>query len=172
MNKLMKNMTNSQKEKLVEKIAQAIDDAFGARVVNDGDLDPIYKLIEGVQRKTLTHKQERGLNMNKDKTIEKRAGFTQGEWAIRECPQGGHYEGGEDPFTISADGKFIASIKLQSRNTQANARLIANSPAMYDMLRDVLVEYQAEAKSEGWDLPIIGEEVRELLANVDGRGEG
>lgn len=44
-------MTNSQKEKLVEKIACVIDEAFGARVVNDGDLDPIYELIEGVKRR-------------------------------------------------------------------------------------------------------------------------
>lgn len=43
-------MNNSQKEKLVEKIACLIDEAFGARVINDGDLDPIYELIEGVQR--------------------------------------------------------------------------------------------------------------------------
>ena len=109
--------------------------------------------------------------MNKDKTIEKGAGFTQGPWTIRECPQGGHYEGGEDPFTISADGKYIASIKLQSRNTQANARLIASAPAMYDLLREVLVEYQAEADIAGWGLPITGEMIRELLANVDG-GDG
>ena len=121
--------------------------------------------------------------MNKDETIEKRAGFTQGEWTIRECPQGGHYEGGEDPFTISADGRFIASIKLQSRNTQANARLIANSPAMYDqcrMLENLLENLQEERATH--ELTSLADyeikshdrvdeklaQVRELLAKVDG----
>ena len=103
--------------------------------------------------------------MNKDETIEKRAGFTQGEWTIRECPQGGHYEGGEDPFTISADGKFIASIKLQSRNTQANARLIASAPELYDMLVKI-------SQGNGHDTLTLAMEARELLAKVDGRDEG
>ncbi len=101
--------------------------------------------------------------MNKDKT-EKGAGFTQGEWTIRECPQGGHYEGGEDPFTISADGKFIASIKLQSCNTQANARLISQSPTMYDMLVRI-------SQDNGYDTLTLAMEARELLAKVEG-GEG
>ena len=102
--------------------------------------------------------------MNKDKTIEKRAGFTQGEWTIRECPQGGHYEGGEDPFTISADGRFIASIKLQSCNTQANARLISQSPTMYDMLVRI-------SQDNGYDTLTLAMEARELIANVDGGDE-
>ena len=110
--------------------------------------------------------------MNKDETIEKRAGFTQGEWTIRECPQGGHYEGGEDPFTISADGRFIASIKLQSCNTQANARLIANSPALYaqcKLFERAIVELMMRGET-GTDEAL--EEVRELLAKVDGGEEG
>ena len=53
----------------------------------------------------------------------------------------------------------------------ANARLIAAAPEMYEMLREVLVEYEAEAKAEGWDLPTTGEMIREVLAKVEG-GEG
>ena len=113
--------------------------------------------------------------MNKDKTIEKRAGFTPGEWTIRECPQGGNYEGGEDPFTISADGKFIASIKLQSRNTQANARLIAQAPAMYEQckfLERMLASGDLSATHDGLTNCNMLAQLRELLANVDGRDEG
>jgi len=39
------------------------------------------------------------------------------------------------------------------------------------LLRDILVEYEAEAKAEGWDLPTSGEMIRELLDKVEG-GEG
>ena len=112
--------------------------------------------------------------MSKDTTIEKPASFTQGEWTIRECPQGGNYEGGEDPFTISADGKFIASIKLQSRNTQANARLIAQAPAMYEQckfLERMLASGDLSATHDGLTNCNMLAQLRELLAKVDG-GEG
>ncbi len=100
--------------------------------------------------------------MNKDKTIEKRAPhYAQTTWNESE----GEIYRGNDPICDIVDYRG-------SEVDKANARLIAQAPAMYDMLRDVLVEYQAEAKSEGWDLPIIGEEVRELLAKVDGGDEG
>jgi len=53
----------------------------------------------------------------------------------------------------------------------ANARLIAAAPEMYEVLSEVLIEYEAEAKAEGWDLPTTGEMIREVLAKVEG-GEG
>ena len=67
--------------------------------------------------------------------------------------------------------KRLAELEKKEKKAHANARLIAAAPKMHQLLRDVLVDYQAEAKAEGWDLPIIGQEVRELLAKVDG-GEG
>ena len=54
---------------------------------------------------------------------------TPGPWEVRTCPNGGHYEGGESPFTIGAGtDKFIAEIKRQSGRTEANAHLIAAAP--------------------------------------------
>lgn len=102
---------------------------------------------------------------------EKRATFTPGPWAFRECPKNGHYEGGEDPFTISMDEKFVASVKLQSRSTQANARLIAAAPELHaqaKILERLLVELSMQGET-GTDEAL--DEVREVLAKVDG-GEG
>jgi hypothetical protein len=64
------------------------------------------------------------------------------------------------------DGKSIAK-----EVHHANARLIAAAPEMYEVLSEVLIEYEAEAKAEGWDLPTTGEMIREVLAKVEG-GEG
>jgi len=105
--------------------------------------------------------------MNKDVTIEKGAGFTQGPWIA--MGKAVYTESDNPTREILWGGHNTRSASNEEK--QANARLIAQAPAMYDMLRDVLVEYQAEAKAEGWDLPIIGEMIRELLAKVDG-GEG
>jgi len=107
--------------------------------------------------------------MNNDNDKEKRAGFTPGPWTIRECPQDGHYEGGEDPCTIGAGEKFIASVKLQSHSTQANARLIASAPAMHEVLTELLDTLEVP-RGYGFDKEY--EKVREVLAKVDGRAEG
>ena len=92
---------------------------------------------------------------------EKHATFTLGPWVIIPERNGGNIQG-------KATNHLIAHMTMAS---VPDERLIAAAPEMYQLLRDVLVEYQAEAKAEGWDLPIIGEEVREVLAKVDG-GEG
>lgn len=107
--------------------------------------------------------------MDKDKTKEKRAGFTPGSWTIRECPQDGHYEGGEDPYTIGAGERFIASVKLQSHSTQANARLIAAAPELHEVLTELLDTLEM-SRGYGWEKEYA--QVREVLAKVDGGAEG
>ena len=94
--------------------------------------------------------------MNKDKTIEKRAGFTPGPWKV------GNYNyirGTIFPVAVAIDlpGQ-------DEKEKQANARLIANSPAMYDMLVKI-------SQGNGYDTLTLAMEARELLAKVDG-GEG
>ena len=92
--------------------------------------------------------------MNKDTTIEKRAGFTQGPWHVQLLS-----EPKKLPYAI-----FDNNIDVIARgHEERDARLIAQAPAMYDMLREV--------ESICLITPNIGDKLRELLAKVDG-GEG
>tara|TARA_A100001037_G_scaffold305961_1_gene348277 strand:- start:1714 stop:1896 length:183 start_codon:yes stop_codon:yes gene_type:complete len=47
---LPKRMSNHDKNVLVEDIAKIIDKAFGREVVRDGDLEPIYDLVDHYSR--------------------------------------------------------------------------------------------------------------------------
>ena len=97
-------------------------------------------------------------------TKEKHATHTPGPWGYSE----GEIYRGNNPIAsvIPSFGWF-----RKTAEDEANARLIAAAPAMYEVLREVLIEYEAEAKAEGWDLPTTGEIIREVLAKVEG-GEG
>ena len=95
--------------------------------------------------------------MNKDKTIEKRAGFTPGPWKVANY----NYIRG----TIFSVAVAIDLPGQDEKEKQANARLIANSPAMYDMLVKI-------SQGNGYDTLTLAMEARELLAKVDGRVEG
>jgi len=101
-------------------------------------------------------------------TKEKRATFTPGPWASEDCTPG---ESVGLRFAIKSKGGIVARTTDGWNDACANARLIAFAPEMYELLRDILVEYEAEAKAEGWDLPTSGEMIRELLDKVEG-GEG
>tara|TARA_R100001163_G_C4955352_1_gene121380 strand:- start:98 stop:397 length:300 start_codon:yes stop_codon:yes gene_type:complete len=96
-------------------------------------------------------------------TKEKHATFTPGPWGYSE----GEIYRGNNPIAsvipTYGDG--------ETAEDEANARLIAQSPAMYKILREVLIDYKSDAKIEGRDLPLTGKIIREVLANVDG-GEG
>ena len=98
--------------------------------------------------------------MNKDVTIEKRAGFTQGPWTSDWV--GTKPNGSAVVWLGENTNKRIAVIG--TGRDEANARLIANSPAMYDMLVKI-------SQGNGYDTLTLAMEARELLANVDG-GEG
>lgn len=98
--------------------------------------------------------------MNEEKTIKKGAGFTQGPWTSEDCTPG---ESTGLCYAIKSKHTIVARTTDGWKEAQANARLIANSPAMYDMLREV--------ESICLITPNIGEKLRELLAKVDG-GEG
>ncbi len=97
-------------------------------------------------------------------TKEKHATHTPGPWGYSE----GEIYRGNNPIAsvIPSFGWF-----RKTAEDEANARLIAAAPEMYEVLREVLIEYEAEAKAEGWDLPTTGEIIREVLAKVEG-GEG
>ena len=95
--------------------------------------------------------------MNKDKTIEKGAGFTPGPWMVKYDKHGYPYVGVEsDPHTYQGT---IATVEQRK-----DARLIASAPELYDMLVKI-------SQGNGHDTLTLAMEARELLAKVDG-GEG
>ena len=119
-------------------------------------------------------------------TKEKRATHTPGPWEVYSCEEGERHGQVFAPDGVS-DGKTVCDLPkskliqpedkrknhyfVHSAEDEANARLIAAAPEMYEVLSEVLIEYEAEAKAEGWDLPTTGEMIREVLAKVEG-GEG
>ena len=111
--------------------------------------------------------------MNKDKTKEKRAGFTQGEWIVE-------LEQKEQLAIYPSEGRYpcmqpiaichARDINERAKNeAQANAHLIASAPAMYEVLTELLDTLEL-SKGYGWDEEY--ENVREVLAKADGRAEG
>jgi hypothetical protein len=101
-------------------------------------------------------------------TKEKHATHTPGPWQIEDCTPG---ESTGLRFEVGTKDSVIARTTDGWKEARANARLIAAAPEMYEVLSEVLIEYEAEAKAEGWDLPTTGEMIREVLAKVEG-GEG
>ena len=101
-------------------------------------------------------------------TKEKHATHTPGPWEIQDAGPG-TIRGLR--FRVITNEKVIAKTSDGLEEARANARLIAAAPEMFEVLREVLIEYEAEAKAEGWDLPTTGEIIREVLAKVEG-GEG
>lgn len=110
---------------------------------------------------------------------------TPGEWRVTRGAQG-------DPFSIEGPKGTVAHIKTivtRSRDrasyvvaheeTEANARLIAEAPAMREKLHesaesltDILRHYQEVSLSESArnNLILIRDDIRALLARVDGTG--
>ena len=104
--------------------------------------------------------------MNKD-TIEKRAGFTQGPWIsdwVGTKPSGSAVvwlgENTNKRIEVFGTGKDLA-----------NARLIAQAPAMYEqckLFERVITELLMQGET-GADYEL--EKLREVLAKADGRAE-
>ena len=82
-----------------------------------------------------------------------------------------HVRPGEDYYHVHGEVRVALVENWIVEDPKANARLIAAAPEMHQLLREILLEYEAEAKAEGWDLPTSGEMIREVLAKVEG-GEG
>ena len=114
----------------------------------------------------------------KEKTIEKGAGFTQGPW---HCGQGNGtgaiFANNGERMTCNEKGATVLHPICHVANTfeenedEANARLISQSPAMYQqckLFEKMLVHLQMQGET-GVDEEL--ENVRELLASVEG-GEG
>ena len=101
-------------------------------------------------------------------TKEKHATFMPGPWSLSlNIHDEDHGE--QEYYHITAKKRMsdigmirVAKHKPIRTTDEANARLIAAAPDMYEMLREVLVEYEAEAKAEGWDLPTTGEMIRRV----------
>jgi hypothetical protein len=99
--------------------------------------------------------------MNKDNTIEKRAGFTPGPWIVKYDKQGLPFIGVEtDPWTYQGT---VATVEQGK-----DAHLIASAPAMYEVLTELLDTLEV---SRGYGFDEEYEKVREVLAKADGRGE-
>jgi hypothetical protein len=112
-------------------------------------------------------------------TKEKRATFTPGPWEVYSCEEGERHGQVFAPDGVS-DGKTVCDLPkskliqpedkrknhyfVHSAEDEANARLIAAAPEMYEVLREILHEAD-------YLLPTTGEMIREVLAKVDG-GEG
>ena len=108
-------------------------------------------------------KKEERNTMNDTK--EKPATHTPGPWVSEDCTPG---ESVGLCFAIKSKHTIVARTTDGWKEARANARLIAAAPEMHQLLGEILLEYEAEAKAEGWDLPTSGEMIRELLAKVDG----
>lgn len=94
-------------------------------------------------------------------TKEKRATFTPGPWVVKYDKKGLPFIGVEsDPWTYAGT---VATVEQE-----ANARLIAASPAMYEVLQE-LAESMELAKSYGYEKEHAM--IQEVLAKVEG-GEG
>ena len=103
--------------------------------------------------------------MNKDKTIEKRAGFTQGPWTSEDCTPG---ESTGLCFAVKSGHTVIARTTDGWKEARANARLIACAPAMHEVLTELLDTLEV---SKGYGFDEEYEKVREVLAKADGRAE-
>ena len=106
--------------------------------------------------------------MNKDNTIEKRAGFTPGPWTSEDCTPG---ESAGLCFAVKSEHMIVARTTDGWKEAQANARLIAAGPELHAqavVLERLLTELAMQGET-GTDEAL--EEVRAVLAKVDG-GEG
>ena len=116
--------------------------------------------------------------MNKDKTIEKRAGFTPGPYRLSSSI---HVEehGEQEYMHLTAREKHsdigmvqIARFDPIRSIDLANARLIASAPELHaqaKLFERALVELQMQGET-GVDEQLT--QLREILAKVDGRAEG
>ena len=107
--------------------------------------------------------------MNKDNTIEKRAGFTLGPWTSEDCSPG---ESAGLCFAINSEHTVVARTTDGWKEAQANARLIASAPELYEqckLFERMLVELQMQGET-GVDEEL--EKLREVLAKADGGAEG
>ena len=119
--------------------------------------------------------------MIKDKTIEKGASFTQGPWIVSDVIK----HGARIYRTIRQKGRFkLAEVFAFNEGAtgsqegreedKANARLIAQAPAMYEqckLLERMLASGDLSATHDGLTNCNMLAQLREILANVDG-GEG
>ena len=112
--------------------------------------------------------------MNKDKTIEKGAGFTPGPW---HCGQGngqGSIFANNGRMTCDEKGATVlhpichVQNSFEENEDEANARLIAAAPELYEKCK--LLERML-AHTDHHSSPKLAQ-LREILAKADGGAEG
>lgn len=98
-------------------------------------------------------------------TKEKHATFTPGPWVVKHDKKGLPFIGvASDPWTYPGT---VATVE-----DEKDARLIAQSPAMYEMCKLFEKHLRVEASMPwGFDEREMRDNLREVLAKVDG-GEG
>ena len=104
----------------------------------------------------------------KNETKEKRATFTPGPWTSEDCTPGGNKG---LCFAVKSEHTIIAKTTDGWKEAQANARLIAAAPELYEqckLFERAIVELMMQGETGGYEEL---EKVREVLAQVDG-GEG
>ena len=103
-----------------------------------------------------------------NETKEKRATFTPGPWTFTladENSAGGVYGGEKCVCEIIPKELEVTWACEEVSIANANARLIAAAPRMYDMLVKI-------SQGNGYDTLTLAMDAREILAKVDGRVEG
>ena len=98
-------------------------------------------------------------------TKEKHATHTPGPWQIDDCTPG---ESTGLRFEVGTKDSVIARTTDGWKEANANARLIAAAPEMYDVLSELL---DTLGLSRGYGFDEEYDKLREVLAKVDG-GEG
>ena len=110
----------------------------------------------------------------KKETIEKLARllikdrFTPGPWASEDCTPGGNKG---LCFAVKSEHTIIAKTTDGWKEAQANARLIAAAPELYEqckLFERAIVELMMQGETGGYEEL---EKLREILAKIDG-GEG
>ena len=99
-------------------------------------------------------------------TKEKRATFTQGPWTSEDCTPGGNKG---LCFAVKSEHTIIAKTTDGWKEANANARLIAAAPELYEqckLFERTIVELMMQGETGGYEEL---EKLREILAKVETR---
>jgi len=107
--------------------------------------------------------------------------FTPGPWTMKRVPEGAHGKAGAlvyfrleaDGATVSGTSVYVgktdgATREIPAAECEANARLIAQAPAMWATLRDVLAVAASNDSQREFALQQVAEQARAILAAIEG----
>ena len=88
--------------------------------------------------------------------------FTKGKWEARNC------DVYHNSWGVTVDDSYYVADCFNTKNSEANARLIAAAPEMYELLKEELIP----TSDYGGILSFSREtKVKELLARINGEAE-